>query len=202
LAYQFSPVNVNHSVSFNKIFLSYGNTIDAYSPTDGSVSFASITTAGTNLLWPYEDTTNKQIVYFNMAANPTNNIYWIGLDTTNASLCAEGIVDMYLGNEGPYEFNTTTSSWDSMCTSTASVVGTTLTVNATLSANVLTAALLYSTDYGLTWNVLADVGGNIYANPAIWLAGRTYNKPSGAVLAKVTFSTTSDCGLEGITMNI
>jgi hypothetical protein len=109
---------------------------------------------------------------------------------------------MYLGNEGPYEFNTTTSSWDSMCTSTASVVGTTLTVNATLSANVLTAALLYSTDYGLTWDVLADVGGNIYANSATWLAGRTYNKPSGAVLAKVTFSTTSDCGLEGITMNI
>ena len=109
---------------------------------------------------------------------------------------------VYLGNAGPYQFNTTTSSWDAMCTSSVSVVGTTITANATLSASVTFAALLYSTDYGLTWLPLIDNGGSLYANPAVWLAGRTFTKPAGAVQAKVSFSTNNDCGLEGIVMNL
>ena len=196
------PRQIFYSTVFGKVTYTRGTLIDMFDPSGSATDYTPTLTLPNSALKIHEDAVNDLMVFTTNVSSPTDNLLWYGLDPSNAVQCAEGIVNMYLGNEGPYEFNMATSSWDALCISTASVVGTTLTVNATLSANVVTAALLYSTDYGLTWNVLADVGGNIYANPATWLTGRTYNKPSGAVLAKVTFSTTSDCGLEGITMNI
>jgi hypothetical protein len=84
-----------------------------------------------------------------------------------------------------------------MCTPSAvNVSGTTFQANATFSTSVLFGALLYSTDAGVTWNVLTDTGGNIYANPAVWLTGRTYTYPTASFMLKITFNTNNSCALE------
>ncbi len=198
LGVQVSPVSVLYSYAYNKIILTYGITLEGYQPTDGTTPYANVTIgAATNLMWPYEDTVNKQLVYFNMASSPSNNVFWVGLDTTNASQCTEGIVDMYLGDLGPYEYNPTTLSWSAMCTPSAvTISGTTFQANATFTTSVLFGALLYSTDGGVTWNAMIDNSGNLYANPAVWLAGRTYNVPAAFFSLKITFNTNNDCALE------
>jgi len=199
LPYQFSPVNVIHSNSFNKIFLSYGTTIDAYSPTDGSVSFASITTAGTNLLWPYEDTVNKQLVYFNLSSAPTNNIYWIGLDSTYAVACTEELVNFYQvvggNNEGPYAWDNATLSWPSTCTFTVTDLGTSFSVVAIFPGITYQGGILvYSVDNGLTWNNYGD-----FKTEAEFNAGVTYNKsdvlPYTTFMLRIAFLTDDNCGL-------
>lgn len=198
LPFQFSPVNIKYSTSFNKVFLSYGTTIDAYSPTDGSVSFASIT-AGSNLFWPYEDTTNKQIVYFSMAANPTSNIYWIGLDTTNAVACTEELVNFYQvvsgNNEGPYAWDNATLSWPSACTFTVTDLGTSFSVVAIFPGITYQAGILvYSVDNGLTWSNYGD-----FKTEAQFNAGVTYNKsdvlPYITFMLRIAFLTDDNCGL-------
>jgi hypothetical protein len=194
--------NILYSSVFNKLCIFLNSTFFVFDPSDNTLTFNTGLPVPNNAMWPYEDVTNELIFVNSTNAGPTDNLYWYGADLANITPCPEGKVDMYLGNAGPYEFNTLTSSWEALCTSSVGVVGVTITANATLSASVVTAALVYTTDYGLTWNVLADNGGNIYANPAVWLAGRTYTKPAGAVQVKVSFSTVTGCGLEGITMNV
>ncbi len=196
------PRQIFYSTAFGKVVYTRASIVDMYDPSSSAVDYTPSITLGTSVLRIHEDTVNSLIAFSLNVASPTNNLLWYDVDPANAIQCTEGIVDMYLGNSGPYEFNSSTSSWDALCTSSVSVVGTTITANATLSASVVTAALLYSTNYGLTWNALTDTGGNLYANPATWLTGRTFSKPVGAVQVKVTFSTVNDCGLEGISMNI
>ncbi len=196
------PRQIFYSTVFGKVVYTRASVVDMYDPSSSAVDYTPTITLGTSVLCIHEDAVNSLIVFSLNFSSPTNNLLWYNVDPSNAVLCTEGIVDLYLGNAGPYQFNTTTSSWDAMCTSSVSVVGTTITANATLSASVTFAALLYSTDYGLTWLPLIDNGGSLYANPAVWLAGRTFTKPAGAVQAKVSFSTNNDCGLEGIVMNL
>lgn len=196
------PRQIFYSTVFGKVVYTKSTTVDMYDPSTSTVDYSPTITLADSALRIHEDTVNSLLVFSTNVASPTNNLFWYEVDPSNAVQCTEGIVDLYIGNAGPYQFNTTTSSWDAMCTSSVSVVGTTITANATLSASVTFAALLYSTDYGLTWSPLADNGGNLYANPAAWLAGRTFTKPAGAVQAKVSFSTNDDCGLEGVVMNL
>lgn len=194
---------VSYSYTLNKIIYNQaGVLLRAFEPTNSAVYFDALPAAVGNIVCPIEDVANKQMVFYNFANTPTPNVFWYGLDPVSATECTQNIVDMTIGSSTLYEFDTVTQTWSAMCTSSASVAGTTVTVTATLSANVVTAALAYSTDYGLTWTALADTGGTLFANPAIWLAGRTYAKPLGATNVKVTFSTASGCGFEGISMSI
>lgn len=200
IPYTTSPMNIRYSYAFNKLFFTYGTTLEAYAPTDGTTTYASITVGGTNLMWPWEDTTNQQMVYFNFSTAPTSNIFWIGLDTTNAIFCTEGIVDMYLGNQGPFIYNEGTLSWDAMVTASAaySTPGAgQFTLTGTFgSASVVTAALLVSTDYGFTYVPYADASGNLYANVATWAAGRVYANPGLTWQMKIVFTTTDNCSLQ------
>lgn len=198
LPFQFSPVNLKYTTSFNKVFLSYGNTIDAYAPTDGSVSFASITTAGTNLMWPYEDTTNQQVVYFNLSSSPTNNLYWIGLDTTNAVFCSQGLARYYdmSGpiNNGPYVWDDATLSWIPACSFQVIDSGSNFVVTATFpGVTIQSGVLLYSTTGGVTWKSL---GANNTSSQ--WSTGVTYNKadiPSLIYDLRIAFLTDDNCGI-------
>lgn len=200
LAYQFSPVNVLYVYSYNKLLLTYGTTLEAFTPTDGTTPYANVTIgAATNLMWPYEDSVNKQIVYFNMASNPTNNVFWIGLDTTNAVACTEGIVNFYqtvLGNnEGPYTWDSATLSWPSACTFIVNNLGTTFSVVATFPGiTYQSGILLYSVDNGLTWN---PYGGT--KTEAEWNAGVIYNKsdvlPYTLFMLRIAILTDNNCGL-------
>jgi hypothetical protein len=134
-----------------------------------------------------------------------NTIQVVGGLPVSETPCTQGRVSMYLGNEGPYEYNSGTTSWDAMCTSAA--LGSTpspglFTVTAAFTSSVVTAALMYSINGGVTWLPLIDNGGNLYANPGSWLAGRVYNNPAPAFIMKVTFSTDDSCGLEGPLMSL
>lgn len=200
LAYQFSPVNVLYSYAYNKLILTYGTTLRGYLPTDGTTPYANVTIgAATNLMWPYEDTVNKQFVYFNMASSPTNNVFWVGLDTTNAVECTEGIVNFYqtvLGNsEGPYSWDETTLSWPSTCTMTVTDLGTSFSVVAIFPGITYQSGILvYSVDNGLSWNNLGD-----FKTEAQWNAGVTYNKadilPYTTFMLRIAFLTDANCGL-------
>lgn len=126
-----------------------------------------------------------------------NTIEVVGGVPVSETPCTQGIVTMYLGYDGPYQYNVTGSTWDVMCSPSAvGVTPTTFQANATFTTNVLFGALLYSTDGGVTWNAMTDTGGNLYANPAAWLAGRTYNIPAVFFSLKITFNTNDSCALE------
>ncbi len=200
LGAQFSPVSVLYSYAYNKIILTYGTTLQGYLPTDGTTPYANVTIgAATNLMWPYEDTVNEQFVYFNMASSPTNNVFWVGLDTTNAVECTEGIVNFYqtvLGNsEGPYAWDENTLSWPSACTMTVTDLGTSFSVVAIFPGVTFQAGILaYSVDNGLTWNNYGD-----YKTEVQWNAGVTYNKadilPYTTFMLRIAFLTDQNCGL-------
>lgn len=134
-----------------------------------------------------------------------NTIEVVGGVPVSETPCTQGRVSMYLGNAGPYEYNAGTTSWDAMCTSSA--LGSTpspglFTVTALFNASVVSGALLYSVNGGVTWIPLIDNSGDLYANPGTWLAGRVYNNPAAAFDLKITFSTDDDCGLEGPLMSL
>ena len=197
------PKMLMYSSIYNKIVYIEDVYVHIYDSSSSTVDYNSGFTLPFKGFNPQEDTVNNLIVLSGNGASPSNNYFWLCVDTANAVQCTEGIVDMYVGNEGPYEFNSSTSSWISMCTSTLtpSTPGPGyFAVTAILSANVVTAALLYSNDYGLTWAALNDTSGNLYATPATWATGRFYPNQTPTSLYKVIFTTNTNCGLEGPVM--
>lgn len=199
IPYTPSPKNIKYSEVFNKLFFTYATTLEAYAPTDGTTTYASITVGGSNLMWPWEDTTNQQMVYFNFATAPTSNIFWIGLDTTNAVACTEEIVNFYQvvsgNNEGPYTWDNATLSWPSACTFTVTDLGTSFSVVATFPGITYQSGILvYSVDNGLTWNNYGD-----FKTEAQFNAGVTYNKsdvlPYITFMLRIAFLTDDNCGL-------
>lgn len=194
--------SVLYGKTFDRLFVFNGLDVTVYNPQNVLDVFGTITLSGLQgAMMPYELPYYNQIVMGRSVVAPTlSNITYIGLDEANIEFCSEGIVDMYLSNDGPYKWNALTSSWDSMCTTTVSYLTPSpsqFTVTALLDGSVVTAALLISTDYGFTWQPITDTVGNLYANPATWALGRVYNNPVGTFYLKVTFTTTDECGLEG-----
>ena len=194
--------SVLYSKTFDRLFVFNGLDVTVYNPQNVLDAFGTITLSGLQgAMMPYELAYYNQIVMGRSVIAPSlSNITYIGLDEDNIQFCSEGLVDMYISNEGPYKWNTLTSSWDSMSTTTVSYATPSpsqFTVTALLDGSVVTAALLISTDYGFSWQPIADTVGNLYANPATWALGRVYNNPVGTFYLKVTFTTTDECGLEG-----
>ena len=114
--------------------------------------------------------------------------------------CTEGIVRMYIGNNGPYIWDSVGIEWDPMTSSSivpSTPLPTQFTVTSILELSVVSASLLVSSNYGLTWTAYADTSGDIYANPAAWAAGRVYTNPPLGSQLKLSFTTLSGCSLEG-----
>ena len=146
----------------------------------------------------FDDNITIDGTYVDLTAQ--NTVQVVGGIPVSETPCTEGIVTMYLLTDGPYEFNSGTSSWDNMCSPVAiPISGTVYQVNVTFTTSVSFAALVTSCDGGVTWNAVADTSGNLYANPATWLAGRqyTYTCPlSFLTVLKVVFVTNDGCSLE------
>jgi hypothetical protein len=132
-----------------------------------------------------------------MANSPANNLFWVGLDTTNALFCSEGLVDMFISNDGPYFWDEATTSWISVVSSIVLSdnlpASNLFTVTATLGAYGLTACLLISTDGGVSFSPLIDTSNELYADDTVWGAGRVYNRPIGAYSIKLQINTLNDC---------
>lgn len=199
------PRQIFYSNVFEKLVYARVALIDMYNVSTSAVNLTPTTTLVNPILDIVEDTVNDLLVFVTNVASPVDNVWWLTYDGSVVTECTNNRVNMYLGNSGPYQFNATTESWDAMCTSAA--VGSTpgpglFTVTAAFTGNVQMAALLYSINGGVTWIPLLDNTGNLYANPALWLAGRVYNNPSTVFDIKITFSTSDSCGLEGPVMSL
>jgi hypothetical protein len=186
-----------YSEIYNKLLYVVTTSVHAYSPSSSLVDYNSTFALSFNGFNIHEDLVNKLVVLSGNVASPTDNYFWLGADTVNAVQCTEGVVDMYIGSNGPYQYNSTTLSWENMCTPSAiALSASSFQANAVFTTNVTLAALLYSADGGITWNVMTDTSGNIYGNPAVWLAGRQYTTPVGSFGLKITFTTTDNCSFE------
>ena len=192
--------NILYSTVFDKIFLSINANLHMFQPTDSTVDYTNGLTAGTGtLVWPNEDTVNKMIEISTVSA-PNNILYWYSADTLNVTECTQNIVNMTLGNSGPYIWDSVGTEWNMMTTS--SVLASTpmigqFTVTSIFESSIVSASLLVSPNYGLTWVAYADTSGNLYADPAAWATGRVYaNLPLGTKI-KISFTTLSGCSLEG-----
>ncbi len=184
--------NILWSTVFNKIILSVNSTIKVYNPFGSTPVYATITGAFTPFYLPVEDTTNKNIV-FHGYANGTTNLDIIGLNSTEAVLCTQGIVEMYLSEvAGPFTFNSTTSTWDPISVYSSIVDGgATFTLTALLTSNY-SAIVVYSDNNGLTWNTLGT-----YKTAAEWAVGVTLIKPAGNFIFRLAILTDTGCGLTG-----
>lgn len=192
-----------YSSSFNKLFYQMGgipSSVRAFNPQDATSYFDAPVGITTNILAPVEDTLNNKVVYYSFANNPTTNVFWFGLDPALVTECTSGKVKMYIGNNGPYIWDSTGMEWDVMTSSSVAAstpaVGQ-FTVTSILHSSIVAASLVISNDYGLTWTAYPDTGGNIYGNPAAWATGRIYPNLGLGALIKINFTTTSGCGLEG-----
>lgn len=114
--------------------------------------------------------------------------------------CTEGIVKMYIGNNGPYIWDSVGVEWDIMTSSSIAsstpIVGQ-FTVTSIFEASITYATLILSTDYGLTWTAYPDTAGNLYADPAAWASGRVYSNVGLGSLIRISFTTETGCSLEG-----
>lgn len=199
------PRQIFYSNVFEKLVYTRVATINMYNVSTSAVNLTPTTTLVNSVLDIVEDTVNKLLVFVTNVASPTDNLWWLRYDTSVVTECTDNRVSMYLGNSGPYQFNSTTESWDAMCTSAAigsSPAPGAFTVTAAFTANVQTAALLYSINNGVTWIPLVDNTGALYANPGAWLTGRVYTNPTTVFDLKITFSTSDSCGLEGPVMSL
>jgi hypothetical protein len=192
-----------YSSSYNKLFYQMGgvpSTIRAFNPQLATVYFDAPAGIGSNILGPVEDTVNDKVIYYNFANTPTNNVFWFGLDPALVTECTAGKVKMYIGNNGPYIWDSTGMEWDVMTSSSIApstpAVGQ-FTVTSILHSSIVAASLVISNDYGLTWTAYPDTAGNVYGNPAAWATGRIYSNLGLGALIKINFTTTSGCGLEG-----
>jgi hypothetical protein len=194
------PRQIFYSTVFEKVTYGRGSNIDMFDPSGSATDYTPTLTIPNTALKIHEDVVNSLIVITTNIASPTNNLKWYIVDPANAAQCTEGIVDLYLGNEGPYMFNSNTLSWDALATVSASYstpIAGQFTVTAVFgSASVVTAALLVSTDYGFTYSPLADTSGNLYANVATWSTGRVFANPGLIWQMKVVFTTTDNCSLQ------
>lgn len=194
------PRQIFYSTVFGKVTYTRGVIIDMFDPSSSATDYAPTLTLPNTALKIHEDTVNNLMVFTTNVAAPTDNLLWYNADPLNAVQCTEGIVDLYLGNEGPYIYNETTLSWDALATVSASYstpIAGQFTVTALFgSASVVTAALLVSTDFGFTYVPYSDTSGNLYANVATWSTGRVYSNPGLTWQMKVVFTTTDNCSLQ------
>lgn len=194
------PRQIFYSNVFGKVVYTRATIVDMFAPSSSSTDYTPTITLANSVLRIHEDVVNSLLVFSTNVASPSNNLFWYEVDPSNAVKCTEGIVTLYIGNQGPFEFNSVSSSWDALCSSTItpSTPGPGyFTVSANLSGSVLSAALIYSNDFGLTWNSLNDTSGNLYANGAAWLLGRVYPNQTPTTYYKVIFVTDTNCGLQG-----
>jgi hypothetical protein len=171
-----------YSYKYNKIFFSVQNFFNKVIAYDG----ANVTVYNENL-WPggagvtaftyqgVEAFDCGRIVYINGSMNPAVNMYVIG----PAAVCSEGTVDYNLGPYGPYSFDDTTNSWSPLSTTVVNPGLTSFTVTSTFDPSIVDAVLLVSTDGGTTYIPYEDQSSALYAIPAAWSAGRTYDYPPG-----------------------
>lgn len=194
------PRQIFYSTVFGKLTYTRSSIVDMFDPSSSATDYTPTLTLSNAALKIHEDTVNDLMVFTTNVAAPTDNLLWYNVDPVNAVQCTEGIVDLYLGNEGPYIYNQTTLSWDALATVNASYstpIAGQFTVTAIFgSASVVTAALLVSTDFGFTYVPYSDTSGNLYANVATWSTGRVYANPGLTWQMKVVFTTTDNCSLQ------
>lgn len=194
------PRQIFYSTVFGKVTYTRSSIVDMFDPSSSATDYTPTLTLSNAALKIHEDTVNDLMVFTTNVASPTDNLLWYNVDPVNAVQCTEGIVDLYLGNEGPYIYNQTTLSWDALATVNASYstpIAGQFTVTAIFgSASVVTAALLVSTDFGFTYVPYSDTSGNLYANVATWSTGRVYANPGLTWQMKVVFTTTDNCSLQ------
>jgi hypothetical protein len=198
-----APVNIIYIPMFNKLMYTVDNVVRAFAPTDGTTEFANVTLTSLNPCRPVVDPDTNQVVYHSFASCPGDNVLWVGLDVDFAEPCDEGIVELYVGADGPYFWDASALTWNSLCnTILVGPVAGAFTVTATFPAAVpapavLKAALEISTDGGTTWALYEDQSGDLYDVPGQWNLGRNYNDPGVPFNVRVSF-TTSTCTLKGV----
>ena len=180
--------SIFYSKLFNKVLHFNGLTVTVYNPQDALDTYGNIVLSGVgNAQRPYELPFYNQVI-----TGKIPDVVYIGLDENNILFCSEGLVDMYISNTGPYQWDSADSEWDPMCTWTIVDGGSSFSVTAVFTSNVTTGIMTYSIDGGLTWIALGD-----YKTPAQWAAGVVYAKgdiPSISYKLRISFLTDDDCG--------
>jgi hypothetical protein len=172
-----------YSYKYNKIFFSvfgYLNKIVAYDGVGLSIYNENMTSLGNAYTYQGVEAFDcGRIVYITGDMNPGTNMYVI----EPAALCSEGVVNFpanpSITLDGPYIFDDTTSSWSELSSMVVSPGLTDFTVTSTFDPSIVDAVLLVSTDGGVTYIPYEDQTSALYAIPAAWNAGRTYNYPPG-----------------------
>lgn len=188
--------NLIYSKVYNKIIHNMFSTINAYDPTSSSVDYCpTLTTPYAVIVQPIEDPDNKLIFYL----TNTNNVIWLGLDETNAVECPEKIIDFYTGNQGPYNFNEATLTWNSMCTTNVSYntpAVNRFTIDAQTGVFATEAYLSYSSTTVNDWTPIPNIAGDVVISSDQWISGLVYNDPDSSFIVRVTFISGS-CELYG-----
>jgi hypothetical protein len=198
-----APVNIIYIPMFNKLMYTIDNVVRAFAPTDGTTEFANVTLTSLNPCTPVIDFDTDQVVYHSYATCPGDNVMWVGLDVDFAEPCDEGIVELYVGADGPYFWDSSALTWNSMCnTILVGPVASAFTVTATFPAAVpapaiIKAVLEISTDAGTTWTMYEDQSGDLYDIPGQWALGRVYDDPGVPFNVRVSF-VTATCRLNGV----
>lgn len=196
------PINgvsqgVVYSKVYNKLIHHAFTTMNAFDPTNSSLDYCpTLTLPVTPFLNGREDTQNGLIVYQNQGTN----VYWLGLDETNAIECPEKIIDFYSGNQGPYNFNQTTLVWDSMCTTNVTYnnpVTNYFTIDAQISGYADIAYLSYSSTTVADWTPIPNINGDILINSSVWTGGTVFSDPDTSFILRLTFINPGGCELYG-----
>lgn len=188
--------NIFYSSLFNKIIHNVGGNINAFDPITSSLDYCpTLTSPYTTMAQPIQDPVDKLIFYL----TNTNVVFWLGLDETNAVECPEKIIDFYSGNQGPYNFNEATLTWDSMCTTNVSYntpAVNRFTIDAQTGVFATEAYLSYSSTTVNDWTPIPNIAGDIVISSDQWISGLVYNDPDSSFILRVTFISGS-CELYG-----
>lgn len=183
-SYQFNKIFTNNTTNVLRAFDLAGNVV--YSETTPTYN-------GANVYEWYDLPFCNRVFGMNAESNPNPNLILI----EPVDPCPSGVVKMYIGPDGPYQWNSSTNSWDVMC-STVLTPGTgTFTVTASFLPSIVDAALLLSTDGGTTYLPYPDQSSVLYAAPGAWALGRVYTDPGVPYSVRVTFTDNTPCSLQG-----
>jgi len=184
-----------YSYKFNKIFTnSVYNQLYAFDIAGNVVYFENTIpyTGGTHYEFSDLPFCNR-VFTINSESNPSANLILI----EPVDPCDGEIVQMYIGADGPYQWNASTNSWDVMCSTVLTSGVGTFTVTASFLPSAVQGALLISTDGGTTYIPYEDQSNVLYAAPVGWALGRIYTDPGVPFSARVTFTDTTPCSLQG-----